>query len=151
MSLLNSHVNKRGIAFVEWSNRWHIVAGRWRLVRLPPVNGESEMRSYAGFRQPEAIAVLQCVFGRQPMLTALGKQTRHALAISFAVATLTALAIAGNGWKTPVARDEHSSRVTVIYKNQVYPSIGELKARAAETDEANSDKEVLFHRRDQWI
>jgi hypothetical protein len=145
----NSHVNNCGIAFVEWSNRWHIVSGRWRLVRLPPVNGESEMRSYGGFGQPGTI--LQCVFCRQSMLTAPGKQTRHALAISLVAATLITLAIGSNGWKASVAQDKRSSRVTVIYKNQLYPSIGELKARAAKTDEANSDKEVLFRRRGQWI
>jgi hypothetical protein len=36
-------------------------------------------------------------------------------------------------------------------QKQVYPSIGELKARAAETDEANSDKGLVFQRRGRWI
>jgi hypothetical protein len=109
------------------------------------------MRSYAGFRQPGPIAVPRRVFRRHPILAGQGRTRRDALAISLVVATLIALTIGGNGWKAPAARDKDSSRVTVIYKNRVHPSIGELKARAAETDEANSDKELLFQRQGQWI
>jgi hypothetical protein len=97
--------------------------------------------------------VLHRVARRNPMLTGLGNRARHALAISLGVVTLIALAIVDNVW-SPVTQDKVSSRVTVIYKNQVYPSIGELKARAAVADHSgrpNSDKGLVFHRRGQWI
>jgi hypothetical protein len=48
-----------------------------------------------------------------------------------------------------------SSRVTVIYKNQTLPSIGDLEARGAKasdnTDEVNSDDAIVLYWRHLWI
>jgi hypothetical protein len=60
------------------------------------------------------------------------------------------IAVATLGWNAQVSEETGSSRVTVIYKNQVHPSTGELEARAAEkydSGQANSDKEIAFQRR----
>src|SRR5687767_7943643 len=78
---------------------------------------------------------------------------RHAVA-TFTIATLVTLAILGNAWDARVGVVPASSRVTVIYKNQTHPSIGELEARAAETDQsgdANSFDGLVFQRQGQWI
>lgn len=85
---------------------------------------------------------------------AIGQSRRHALAISVTVATLVTLAIMGNGWKAAVGEATPSSRVTVIYKNQIHPSLGELGARAVAADpsgEANSDKKFVSQRQSQEI
>ena len=85
------------------------------------------------------------------------KSRRHALVISVAVvAPLVALAIIGNGWKAAVAVGEvtRSSRTTVVYKNQIHPSLGELGARVVAAErggEANSDKELVTQRQSQEI
>jgi hypothetical protein len=66
---------------------------------------------------------------------------------------MIAVATLGNGL-APAGEETGALRVTVIYKNQVHPSIGELEAGAAEEHEsgqANSDRELRFQRRGQWI
>jgi hypothetical protein len=81
---------------------------------------------------------------------AIESSGRHAVA-TFTIATLVTLAILGNGWKP--GESAPSRRITVIYKNQMHPSIGELKA-AAEKDrsgDANSHDGLTFLRRGQWI
>jgi hypothetical protein len=111
------------------------------------------MRSYAGFGQPRPIIVLQRVFRHSSIFTGLRKPARYVFAISFVVTTLVALPIVGNGW-SPVAHDHRSSGITVIFKNQVHPSIDKPKARAAETDcsdQTNGDKGLVFHGQGQWI
>jgi hypothetical protein len=84
---------------------------------------------------------------------AVGSSRRHAFAI-FTIATLVTLAVLGNGWKAGVGGLAPSTRVTVIYKNQMHPSIGELEAGAREKDhsgDANSQDGLVFQRRSQWI
>ena len=74
--------------------------------------------------------------------------------ISLTAAVLCAVVIMGPGAKAVDVAQATSSLVTVIYKNQMHPSIGELAAHAALTehkDEANSDEGFVFERRDQWI
>ena len=83
------------------------------------------------------------------------KSRRHALVISVAVvAPLVALAIIGNGWKAAVGEVTRSSRTTVVYKNQIHPSLGELGERVVAAErggEANSDKELVTQRQSQEI
>lgn len=79
---------------------------------------------------------------------------RHGLAILLTGAALVAVATIGHGFNAPAGEETASSGVTVIYKNQMHPSIGELEAGAAEkydSGQANSVKEVIFQRRGQWI
>jgi hypothetical protein len=112
------------------------------------------MRSYAVFRRPGSIAVPQRVFRRHPILTGLRKSGLHALAILRTGAAMIAVATLGNGLNALVGEETGFSRVTVIYKNQVHPSTGELEARAAEkydSGQANSDRELGFQGRGQWI
>jgi hypothetical protein len=76
------------------------------------------------------------------------------IAISVIAAALVALAMIGNGLEVQDAAEAKSSPVTVIYKNQAHPSIGELEARAARTDDkgkANSDEGFVFERQGRWI
>jgi hypothetical protein len=50
--------------------------------------------------------------------------------------------------------ESHSSRATIIYKNQLHPSIDEIEARAAAQDpggEANSDEGFITQRQGQEI
>lgn len=85
---------------------------------------------------------------------AIEQSTRRALAIAVTVATLVTLATMGNGWKAAVDAVTTSSRVTVMYKNQIHPSLGERGGRAVAADpggEANSDKELVSQRQSQEI
>lgn len=83
------------------------------------------------------------------------KSRRHAVLISVpVVATLFALAIIANGWKAAVSEVTASSRTTVVYKNQILPSLDELNARAAAAGpdgQANSDKRLVSQRQSQEI
>ena len=59
-----------------------------------------------------------------------------------------------NGLKTQDLAKVKSPRVTVIDKNQMHPSIGEIEARAVQTEhngEANSDMDFVIQRQGQWI
>ena len=98
--------------------------------------------------------MLQRVFRRRPILTGQGKTGRYALSILLTGVAMIAVVTFGNGLNAPVGEETGSSRVTVIYKNQVHPSVGELEAGAAEkydSGQANSDKEIAYQRRGQWI
>jgi hypothetical protein len=111
------------------------------------------MQRDAGSCTSEQLHVFQKTFDRPAKLTGPGNSTLLALAISLTAASLVTLAFMGNGLKAPVG-EESSPRVTVIYKNQVHPSVGELEARAAETDlsgEANSVIDFVIQRQGQWI
>jgi hypothetical protein len=83
---------------------------------------------------------------------AIESSGRHAVA-TFTIATLVTLAILGNGWKPGAGESASSRRVTVIYKNQLHPSIGELEAAAEKgrSGDANSHDGLIFQRRSQWI
>jgi hypothetical protein len=82
--------------------------------------------------------VSQRVFRRRPILRGQGKPGRHALAILFTGVAMIAVATLGNGLNAPVGKETGSPRVTIIYKNQVQPSIGELEAGAGGQDRASS-------------
>jgi hypothetical protein len=112
------------------------------------------MQRDAGSCSPKQLRMFQKTSDPLARLTGLGNSTHHALAISLTAATLVTLAFIGSGLKAPVGEEIGSSRVTVIYKNQVHPSVGELEARAAETDlsgQANSDTDFGIQRQAQWI
>ena len=84
----------------------------------------------------------------------LEQPTRRAFAILLTVVSLITVAILDSGWNAVVSEETSSSRVTVIYKNQMHPSLGELKVRPAVTvqsDDANSDEGLVFQRRSQRI
>jgi hypothetical protein len=59
----------------------------------------------------------------------------------------------GSGWQAFGNRKAEASRVTVIYKNQVKPSVAEVEARrhGDRRSRANSDKELKAQRGAQWI
>jgi hypothetical protein len=98
--------------------------------------------------------VAQRVFRRRPILTGQGKIERRALAILLTGVAMIAVATVCDGLNAPVGKERGSPRVTIIYKNQVQPSIGELEAGADEkynSGQANSDRELRFQRRGQWI
>ena len=86
--------------------------------------------------------MLQSIFNR----TAL-------IAISISAAALVALAMISNGLETQKLAEAKSPRVTVIDKNQMHPSIGEIEARTqtAHKGEANSDRGLALKRQEQWI
>jgi len=96
----------------------------------------------AGSCSPRQLHMLQSIFNR----TAL-------IAISISAAALVALAMISNGMETQDLAEAKSTRVTVIYKNQMHPSIGEIEARTQteHKGEANSDKGLAVKRQDQWI
>jgi len=97
----------------------------------------------AGSCSPRQLHMLQSIFDR----TAL-------IAISISAAALVALAMISHGLETQDLAEAKSSRVTVINKNHMHPSIGEIEARAVQTEhkgEANSDKGFALKRQDQWI
>jgi hypothetical protein len=76
------------------------------------------------------------------------------IAISISAAAIVALAMISHGLETQDLAEAKSSRVTVINKNQMHPSIDEIEARAVQTEhkgEANSDKGFALKRQDQWI
>ena len=71
-----------------------------------------------------------------------------------AAAALCAVVLVDPGVVAVGVAQANSAPVTVIYKNQLHPSIGELAARAPQTEHkgvANTDKDLVFERRDQWI
>ena len=75
-------------------------------------------------------------------------------AIALTAAALCAVVLVGPGVVAVGVAQANSAPVTVIYKNQLHPSIGELAARAPQTEHkgvANTDKDLVFERRDQWI
>ncbi len=78
----------------------------------------------------------QRVFRRRPISARQGKTGRYALAILLTGIAMIAVATLADGLTAPVGEETGSSRVTTIYKNQVYPSIGELEAGAAEKYES---------------
>jgi hypothetical protein len=101
------------------------------------------MQRGAGSCSPRQLHMLQKVFDRAALI-----------AISVIAAALVALAMMGNGLEVQDVAEAKSSRVTVIYKNQPHPSIGELESRAAKTDDkgkANSDEGFVFERQGRWI
>jgi hypothetical protein len=72
-----------------------------------------------------------------------------AAAVFVALVTITAIRVpAINHAET------HLSRLTIVYKNQLHPSIIELEARepqAAHKGETSSHESGSFKRQDQWI
>ena len=74
--------------------------------------------------------------------------------ISLTAAFLCAVVLVGPNVKTMDVAQANSSLVTVIYKNQLYPSVGELGAQGALTEhkgEANIPEGLAFRGRGQWI
>jgi hypothetical protein len=101
------------------------------------------MQRDAGSCSPKQLHMLQKAFDRAALI-----------AVSVIAAVLVALAMIGNGLEVQDVAETDSSRVTVISKNQLHPGIGELEARAAETDDkgkANSDEGFVFERQGEWI
>jgi hypothetical protein len=101
------------------------------------------MQRCAGSCSPQELRMLQ------KALDCLALST-----ISLTVAALCAVVLVGPGVKAVDVGQADSSQITVIYKNQLYPSIGELTARATLTEhkgQANSDEGLVFERLDQWI
>jgi len=101
------------------------------------------MQRGAGSCNPRQLHMLQKALDRAALI-----------AISVIAAALVALAMIGNGLEVMDVAETDSSRVTVVYKNQAHPSIGELEAHAAKTDdkdEANSDEGFVFERQGEWI
>jgi hypothetical protein len=75
-------------------------------------------------------------------------------AISITAAALYASVAVAIGEQTPDGGGAGSSMLTVIYKNQLHPNIGELATRATQrnpNDKANSDESLEFQQREQWI
>jgi hypothetical protein len=74
----------------------------------------------------------------------------YILVVGLTVATLITGVIIGS----ELAPGPAGSRITVIYKNQVQPTIAELEARITKTKQGNnvnSDKAIVSPRRSQWI
>jgi hypothetical protein len=86
--------------------------------------------------------MLQSIFNR----TAL-------IALFISAVALVSLAMISNGLEPQDLAKVKSPRVTVIDKNQMHPSIGEIEARTQteHKGEANSDKSLAVKRQDQWI
>ena len=80
---------------------------------------------------------------------------RYLLVILLTAVTLITAQIIGRKLQNLEGIRAVSSRVTVIYKNQTSPSIGELEARVAKpdsgTDEVDSDDVLALDWRDPWI
>jgi hypothetical protein len=113
------------------------------VLQIRRLGTSTEMRRDAGWCSPNELRTLQKAFN----CTAL-------VAISITIALLLVVAMVGNGLRTMSVVEADSSKVTVIYKNQLYPRIGELKARSAQTatkGEANSDEVVVPGQQGQWI
>ncbi len=51
----------------------------------------------------------------------------------------------------PYSRADEPSRLTILYKNQHYPSIGELEAHKAASSRAIGNEQLRFRSQGQWI
>ena len=54
----------------------------------------------------------------------------------------------------PGMKPAHLARLTVVYKNELHPTISELEARAPQgghKGKASSDDSIRFKRQGQWI
>ena len=74
----------------------------------------------------------------------------YILIVGLTVATL----ITGVIISSELAPEAAGSRITVIYKNQVQPTIAELEARITKTKQGNnvnSDKAIASTSRSQWL
>ena len=74
----------------------------------------------------------------------------YILIVGLTVATV----ITGVIISSELAPETAGSRITVIYKNQVQPTIAELEARITKTKQGNnvnSDKAIASPRRSQWL
>ena len=74
----------------------------------------------------------------------------YILIVGLTVATV----ITGVIISSELAPETAGSRITVIYKNQVQPTIAELEARITKTKQGNnvnSDKAIVSPRRSQWL
>ena len=74
----------------------------------------------------------------------------YILAVGLTIATL----ITGMIIVSELPPEATGSRITVIYKNQVQPTIAELEARITKTKQGNnvnSEKAIVTPRRSQWI
>ena len=65
------------------------------------------------------------------------KPVRYFLVVCFTAATLMALDLVSSGLKTFGGLAAIPPRVTVIFKNQVEPTLAQLDVRAAKPDGAN--------------
>jgi hypothetical protein len=72
-------------------------------------------------------------------------------AVDITAAALVPAALVGPDIENLNSADANSARVTQIYMNQLRPSISELQARATYWDKANSNEDLAFKRRGQWI
>jgi hypothetical protein len=73
----------------------------------------------------------------------------YILVVGLTIATLITGVISSE-----LAPETAGSRITVIYKNQVQPTIAELEARITKTKQGNnvnSDEAIASPRRSQWL
>jgi hypothetical protein len=77
------------------------------------------------------------------------------IAVAITAVVLVALATSTvSGLPTVILAETHSPRLTVVFKNQIYPSISELEARtsrALRKGEASGYHSRSFDRQGQWI
>jgi hypothetical protein len=74
----------------------------------------------------------------------------YILVVGLTVATLITGAIVGS----ELVQEPGPSRITVIYKNQIQPTIAELETRTVKTEKGsivNGDEAIVIPRRSQWI
>jgi hypothetical protein len=100
------------------------------------------MQRNAGYCTPRQLNVLhRALHGRALLAGAL------TAAVLVALATGTAIGLPG-------MKPAHLARLTVVYKNELHPTISELEARAPQgghKGKASSDDSIRFKRQDQWI
>ncbi len=70
------------------------------------------------------------------------------IALYATIFTVTFVLVAD--WK-PFSRADEPSRLTIVYKNQHSPSIGELEAHKAASSRAVGDEQLRFRTQGQWI
>jgi hypothetical protein len=100
------------------------------------------MQRNAGYYTPRQLHVLQRAFHCTALLA-----TALAAAVLVALAASTAIGLSA-------MKSAHLARLTVVYKNELHPSISELQARAlkgSDKGEVSSDERIEFKRQGQWI
>jgi hypothetical protein len=113
---------------------------------------EIEMQRYTGSCSPRQLHKPQA-FHRHAMSRRPGKPARHIIAISALAAALIAILALSTELKVGGDGETDSSRMTVIYKNQVSPTIAEIAARVTPDHEypVNSDTRLKVRRGGWWI
>jgi hypothetical protein len=113
---------------------------------------EIEMQRYTGSCSPRQLHKRQA-FHRHAMSRRSSKPARLVIAISLLAATLITVLTLSSGWNVWGDGKTDSSRMTIIYKNQIGPTIAEIAARVTPDHGyfVNSDTGLKVRRRGWWI